>query len=349
RPRIQRAEIMVSTRRGSAGLKRASSSPDLPGSKRSKAEVQPDEECVRADDSVNSKELASSSSPHEHLQADLQNDLSRDAVMADVPETTNKGNEASSVEGEGAEKSVEAPPTSELEKPKASPAASRLQKHDMSRTWGKLISQYQQNPSVELRGTNFTIGRSRHCSFCIKDPTISTILCKLKHTMRDGAIAVVLEIIGNNGWVQLNGKSLKKTNVVIKGGDELIFSSSGNHAYVFELLLNENISATPLPTSVSMTENQTVTGKAPPFEARSGDPSAVAGASILASLSSLRQEISMLPPPAANGEEIGQGLDRPQIPPPCDMSDGSVSDIDVAGQAGKGTSDPAGAARNSHE
>ncbi|GLJ47450.1 hypothetical protein SUGI_1001480 [Cryptomeria japonica] len=334
---------MVSTRRGSAGSKRASSSPDLPGSKRSKTEVQPEEECVRPDDSVNSKELASSSNPTEHLQADLQNDSSRDAVMTDLPENANKANEGFSAEAEGAEKVAEVPPSSEVEKPKASPAGSRFQKHDMSRTWGKLISQYQQNPSVELRGASFSIGRGRHCNICIKDPSISSILCKLKYTMQDGAVVIQLEISGNNGWVQLNGKNLKKTSVPIKGGDELIFSSSGNHAYIFELLINENITTTPLPTSVSMTENQTVTGKAPPFEARAGDPSAVAGASILASLSSLRQDLSMLPPPAVNGEEIGQGIDRPQIPAPCDLSDGSISDIEVAGQAGKGTSDTAGA------
>jgi two-component response regulator (ARR-B family) len=70
---------------------------------------------------------------------------------------------------------------------------------------------------------------------------------------------------GNNGnWG--NG-------VVIKGGDEIVFSHPGNHAYIFQPLINENASA-----SVGLTENQRATGKATPFESRSGDPSAVAGA-----------------------------------------------------------------------
>ena len=70
---------------------------------------------------------------------------------------------------------------------------------------------------------------------------------------------------GNNGnWG--NG-------VVIKGGDEIVFSHPGNHAYIFQPLINENASA-----SVGLTENQRATSKATPFESRSGDPSALAGA-----------------------------------------------------------------------
>lgn len=93
---------MVSTRRGSASNKRASPSPDLPGPKRSKSEVLPEEESVRVDDCGNSKELASSTAIDDHPQPDLHNDSSNDAVMNDMP-GINKSNEASS-EVEGAEK-----------------------------------------------------------------------------------------------------------------------------------------------------------------------------------------------------------------------------------------------------
>jgi hypothetical protein len=58
----------------------------------------------------------------------------------------------------------------------------------------------------------------------------------------------------------------------------------------------------------------------------------------------LRPDLNLLPPPAANIEESQQGIDKPQLPPSCEMSDGSVSDIEVVGQTGKATSDPNGAA-----
>lgn len=334
---------MVSTRRGSANNKRTSPSPDLPGPKRSKSEVLPEEESVRGDDCGNSKELASSTALDDHPQPDLHNDSSNDAAMNDMP-GINKSNEASS-EVEGAEKITEAPPSSDPEKPKGSPTGSKLQKLALNLQaatagpWGKLISQYPQNPNVDLIGTVFTVGRSKTCNLCIKDPSISTVLCKLKYTPREGPVTIVLESTGSNGFVQVNGKHFRKTSVVIKGGDEIVFSPTGNHAYIFQPLINENASA-----SVGLTENQRGTGKVAPFESRSGDPSAVAGASILASLSSLRPDLNLLPPPAANIEESQQGIDRPQLAPSCEMSDGSVSDIEVAGQAGKSTSDPNGAA-----
>eukprot|EP01018_Ginkgo_biloba_P035638 Gb_15617 [translate_table: standard] len=204
-----------------------------------------------------------------------------------------------------------------------------------------LLGILQNNPHVNLCGPIFTIGRSKNCNLTVKDPSVSGILCKLKHTESDGA--VILESIGSGGFVQVNGKTVKKnSSVVIKGGDELVLSSSGNHAYIFQNLTSENVVPTPTLSSIGTAENQTASGKAIPFEARSGDPSAVAGASILASLSSLGQDLSILPPPAPNSEEIQQGIDRPQLPSTCDMSDGSVSDIEVAGQAGKGASDPSG-------
>jgi hypothetical protein len=86
-------------------------------------------------------------------------------------------------------------------------------------------------------------------------------------------VTIVLESIGSNRFVQVNGKHFRKTNVVIKGGDEIVFSHPGNHAYIFQPLINENVSA-----SVGLTENQRAAGKAAPFESRSGDPSVVAGA-----------------------------------------------------------------------
>ncbi len=55
-------------------------------------------------------------------------------------------------------------------------------------------------------------------------------------------------------------------------------------------------------------------------EARSGDPSAVAGASILASLSSFKKDLSLLPPPAKTAEDV-QNTEICSLPSVCDGSD----------------------------
>lgn len=50
------------------------------------------------------------------------------------------------------------------------------------------------------------------------------------------------------------------------------------------------------------------------FEARSGDLSAVAGASILASLSKLNEDLSLTPPPAKTGKNMEQNTDVSSLP-----------------------------------
>lgn len=50
------------------------------------------------------------------------------------------------------------------------------------------------------------------------------------------------------------------------------------------------------------------------IEARSGDSSAVAGASILASLSNIHKDLSLLPPPAKAGENVQQNADVSSLP-----------------------------------
>lgn len=42
-----------------------------------------------------------------------------------------------------------------------------------------------------------------------------------------------LEVLGKKGTVQLNGRSITAgTKVPLKGGDEVVFSPCGKHAYV---------------------------------------------------------------------------------------------------------------------
>ena len=55
---------------------------------------------------------------------------------------------------------------------------------------------------------------------------------------RGGASVAFLEIVGRKGIVQVNGKTFERnSNIILTGGDELIFSSSGKHAYVSLLIL----------------------------------------------------------------------------------------------------------------
>ncbi|KAK8588238.1 hypothetical protein V6N13_087183 [Hibiscus sabdariffa] len=181
--------------------------------------------------------------------------------------------------------------------------------------WGKLLSQYPQNPHVVMCGTIFTVGQSRQCNLCLKDPNTSTVLCKVKHIESDGSSIALLEIAGGKGSVQVNGKTYRKNaSLILNAGDELIFSSTGNHAYIFQQLTNDNLAAPGIP-SLSVLEAQTAPIKGI-IEARSGDPSAVAGAAtILASLSTK------------------ENSEMSTLPSGCEVSDDRVPEVDMKDSA----------------
>ncbi|KAK4758646.1 hypothetical protein SAY87_019947 [Trapa incisa] len=201
---------------------------------------------------------------------------------------------------------------------------SKLPKQNSKVAWGQLLSQCSQNPHMAMRGNLFTVGQSRRCNLCLEDPSISTTLCKLKHIERDGSSATMLEITGSKGAVQVNGKIYpQNTSVPLCGGDEVVFSTTGNHAYVFQQLGNESL-VDPAISAVSILETQTEPLKEIQIESRTGDPSAVSGASILASLN-LSKEFSLLPP---TEDGLGPSED-PVIPSECGMSDDPVADVDM--------------------
>lgn len=77
--------------------------------------------------------------------------------------------------------------------------------------------------------------------------------------------------------------------------------------------------------SVGILESHVGSVKGVPFEARSGDSSAVVVASTLASLSHLRKELSLLP--KSSGNEEGVQISS-EMPPPstCEMSENRVGD-----------------------
>ncbi|GAB2269699.1 hypothetical protein Dimus_004621 [Dionaea muscipula] len=191
---------------------------------------------------------------------------------------------------------------------------------DTSTPWCRLLSQHPQNPNITISSANFTVGSSRNCNFSLKDQSVSAILCKIKHTQHEGCIQAMLESVGSKGTVQVNGITLRKgTSQKLRSGDEVLFGVVGSHSYIFQQLVVDVTLKAPL--SVGNAEVQAV-GKY--LEKRSGDPSAVTGASILATLSSGLKDLRWRP----------SSLSTPKAHPESELSthaviqDGSEADID---------------------
>ncbi|XP_004500647.1 uncharacterized protein [Cicer arietinum] len=198
-------------------------------------------------------------------------------------------------------------PTLVADKPRASFSSwSIYQKQnpnlEASAPWCRLLSQSAQNPNVGICTPNFTIGSSRNCNFHLKDHSISGNLCKIKHTQSEGSDVAVLESTGSKGSVLVNGILVKKnTSCELNSGDEVVFGLQGNHSYIFQQVSNE--------VAVKGAEVQSGVGKLVQLERRNGDPSAVAGASILASLSNLRQDLTRWKSPSQTSSKPHQGAD----------------------------------------
>ena len=203
----------------------------------------------------------------------------------------------------------------------AAAAAGRMKKRSVKSksgpktAWGKLLSQCSQIPHQPMCDPIFTIGQGRQCNLWLKDPTVGNILCKLSNIERGGSPVALLEITGGKGAVQVNGKTYRKNaRLILSGGDEVVFGSSGKHAYIFQQLTNNNVATTGIPSPVSILEARSTPVNGMQVEARSGDPSAVAGASILASLSNLHKDLARLPPAAKAGKNVQQNTDASSLP-----------------------------------
>ncbi|XP_065861315.1 uncharacterized protein [Euphorbia lathyris] len=193
--------------------------------------------------------------------------------------------------------------------------------------WAKLLSQSNQYPHKEIHGNLFTVGQSRTCDLVLNDPSSSGILCKLKQLENGGTL---LEVTGGKGLVQVNGKSLTKPGmIVINGGDEVVFSSSGRHAYIFQQLTNDSASAPGVP-SLNILEARGPSLKGIQIEARSGDHSAFAGASILASLSDFQKDLSLLSPLGKAGDDMQQDAEISALPSGCGApADDCIPEIEM--------------------
>ncbi|KAL0441932.1 UNVERIFIED_CONTAM: Spastin [Sesamum radiatum] len=175
--------------------------------------------------------------------------------------------------------------------------------------WCRLLTESPQNPTISVHTTNFLVGSSKHANLLIRDHSISAILCSIRLTQRDGKSVAVLESRGSKGCVQVNGKTIKKnTSYDLNSGDEVVFGFLGSHAYIFQQLPYERI------ISTSATDVQTNIGKLINAERRKGDASAVTGASILASLSSPRVDLSHLKPTSPTSGKNYRGSDLPSSP-----------------------------------
>ncbi|KAJ4905431.1 AAA-type ATPase family protein [Raphanus sativus] len=195
--------------------------------------------------------------------------------------------------------------------------------------WAKLLSQYSQNPHRIMRGPVFTVGR-RGCDLSIKDQSMPSTLCEIKQSDHGGPSLATLEITGNGVLVQVNGKCYQKSTCVhLRGGDEVIFSNFGRHAYIFQPLKDENLAAPDRASSVSVCEARGAPLKGVHVETRAGDPSAADGASILASLSKYRN-FHLLPPIAKSAKRQQQNPEVPVVPSSCNdcISDTDMNDAD---------------------
>ncbi|XP_019244139.1 PREDICTED: uncharacterized protein LOC109224054 isoform X2 [Nicotiana attenuata] len=287
---------MVATRRSGSlpsTVKRSSSSSDDSSSKRQK---------------VDNNNAESSEKPKSSLPPPTENP--KELGSTDPPESGAVTPQATSGDGETAAKIDDAPAVSVVapitegatpaivDKPRSSMSLRKQnQGSETTSPWCWLMSEYPQNPTIHVSATNFLVGSSKNAHLHIKHQTVSATLCSLRLTQHEGNWVAVLESRGK-GSVQVNGKTIKKnTSCILNSGDGLAFGLVGNHAYIFQQLPYELGVKSP-PSDV-----RTSAGKLLRVEKRAGDASAVAGASILASLSSLRQDPSRLKPTSQILEE----------------------------------------------
>ncbi|KAF9671691.1 hypothetical protein SADUNF_Sadunf12G0073900 [Salix dunnii] len=267
----------------------------------------------------NSKEL----SPPEEEDPD-------DGGPGDAP-TTGGGGRGALISGKGQETATQAvavvTPIAEgstpvvLEKPRSSFSTwSLYQKQNSSfeTPWCKLLTQSAQNQNIVICSSSYLIGSTKQCNLVLKDSTMGTIQCKIRHAQREGSAVAELESSGSKGSVQVNGTAVKKGTIcVLNSGDEVAFGALGNHAYIFQQLLTE--------VAVKSAEVHSSLGKLLQLERRSGDPSAVAGASILASLSSLRPDLSRWKSPGQTASKIHNGT---EVPAQSGVHDGAEAELD---------------------
>ncbi|KAI7751901.1 hypothetical protein M8C21_002628 [Ambrosia artemisiifolia] len=296
---------MVETRSGSSSSKRPLSSPSLPKTKRPKA--------------------SKASEPIKAVVKESGDDQSKvkkevDDVMDDQPPVIQPLISPLSLGGSVAEAEPNKANSDSVGQSRAEQGGQS--KPGVGVAWGKLISQSSQIPHVAMDHPVFTVGQDRQCDLWIDDPSISKSFCSLRHVESRGASSTtLLEITGDKGVVKVNGRIYPKASTVpLKSGDEVVFSSSGKHAYIFQKLSKDAV-ITNMTPSFGILKPHSSPPKQLQYEARSRDPSAVAGASILASLSNVQKSLSSFQKSLSNVQKEISLL----LPPHVDMKNGSNS------------------------
>ncbi|KDO87279.1 hypothetical protein CISIN_1g000858mg [Citrus sinensis] len=296
---------------------------------------------------------AASKSGSESREPELRSsdlDLTDDAKPADVDKSVDADVEADALvspptPGETAVDAEKSKAVGVVFNGRVKKRATKLGKVGSRIPWARLISQCSQNSHLSMTGAVFTVGHNRQCDLYLKDPSISKNLCRLRRIENGGPSGALLEITGGKGEVEVNGNvHPKDSQVVLRGGDELVFSPSGKHSYIFQQLSDDTLAAPGIHPPMSILEAQSAPLKTMHIEARSGDPSAVAGASILASLSNIQKDLSLIPPPTKAGVDaqnseiasLASGCDGPEDRiPDVDMKD-ATSNNDDAGSSSRG-------------
>ncbi|VAH42419.1 unnamed protein product [Triticum turgidum subsp. durum] len=104
--------------------------------------------------------------------------------------------------------------------------------------WARLISQSSQYPTVPIYASYFTVGHGGKHDLKLTDALSGSLVCRLRHVRRGAALEVSISKV-----VYVNGKALDKAaKVTLTGGDEVVFSSLGRHAYIFQPLPEEKSS-----------------------------------------------------------------------------------------------------------
>lgn len=287
---------MVETRRSSSSSKRSSSSSSTGAAKRCKAEI--------------AAAAAEEKGAEEEIRSDLRH---ADPAAAEIEQSPEKESAAPQAQDAGPHQGRGEAPAEQLMKLLNLPKRQAEKSQKRAKVpWGKLLSQCSKSPHLPIYDSNFTVGQSRHCNLRLKDPSISTVLCKLKHDEQDGASVVSLEMLGDKGVVQINGKVVaQNSSVILSGGDEVVFSSSSKHAYIFQQL--PHVCRSVLHSLCCSEEAQCESMKGIPMDIRPGDTTVADGASTLASVPNLSKDAA----------------------PRCPQPNGLSSELNVAGVAYK--------------
>ncbi|KAM0824904.1 hypothetical protein ACQ4PT_069912 [Festuca glaucescens] len=202
--------------------------------------------------------------------------------------------------------------------------------------WAKLLSQCSQSPHLSITVPQFSVGQSKRCNLLLKDQSVSKVLCKLRHT--EVQPCIFWFSVATRGVVLLNGRAVNPgVKLPLAGGDELVFSSCGKHAYIFQHPLNDKVSKVVPSSAISLLEPPSAGVKHIHMENRTEVTSAAAGTEILASVSNQSKDLPGVPPASAG--EDNQRLVQPIASSASDKSKGRCISPDKECENGENTNE----------